>query len=118
VVPFGSNLLFGIFCTTTTSSAIGGSFTLVCEATISEAHDITILNQIKTPIVGASGSLVYNYTDATITNSMIIGGNIIQVGSNYLMACYTSNRNNYVFSFDGNFTDNTHITQLDVISSE
>lgn len=25
VVPFGSNLLFGIFCTTTTSSAIGGS---------------------------------------------------------------------------------------------
>nr|DAE94951.1 MAG TPA: hypothetical protein [Caudoviricetes sp.] len=49
---------------------------------------------------------------------MIIGGNIIQVGSNYLMACYTSNRNNYVFSFDGNFTDNTHITQLDVISSE
>lgn len=118
VVPFGSNLLFGIFCTTTTSSAIGGSFTLVCEATISEAHDITILNQIKTPIVGASGSLVYNYTDATITNSMIIGGNIIQVGSNYLMACYTSNRNNYVFSFDGNFTDNTHITQLDAISSE
>ena len=118
VVPFGSNLLFGIFCTTTTSSAIGGSFTLVCEATISEAHDITILNQIKTPIVGASGSLVYSYTDATITNSMIIGGNIIQVGSNYLMACYTSNRNNYVFSFDGNFTDNTHITQLDVISSE
>lgn len=118
VVPFGSNLLFGIFCTTTTSSAIGGSFTLVCEATISEAHDITILNQIKTPIIGASGSLVYNYTDATITNSMIIGGNIIQVGSNYLMACYTSNRNNYVFSFDGNFTDNTHITQLDVISSE
>lgn len=118
VVPFGSNLLFGIFCTTTTSSAIGGSFTLVCEATISEAHDITILNQIKTPIVGASGSLVYNYTDATITNSMIIGGNIIQVGSNYLIACYTSNRNNYVFSFDGNFTDNTHITQLDVISSE
>lgn len=118
VVPFGSNLLFGIFCTTTTSSAIGGSFTLVCEATISEAHDITILNQIKTPIVGASGSLVYNYTDATITNSMIIGGNIIQVGSNYLMACYTSNRNNYVFSFNGNFTDNTHITQLDVISSE
>lgn len=118
VVPFGSNLLFGIFCTTTTSSAIGGSFTLVCEATISEAHDITILNQIKTPIVGASGSLVCNYTDATITNSMIIGGNIIQVGSNYLIACYTSNRNNYVFSFDGNFTDNTHITQLDVISSE
>lgn len=118
VVPFGSNLLFGIFCTTTTSSAIGGSFTLVCEATISEAHDITILNQIKTPIVGTSGSLVYNYTDATITNSMIIGGNIIQVGSNYLMACYTSNRNNYIFSFDGNFTDNTHITQLDVISSE
>lgn len=118
VVPFGSNLLFGIFCTTTTSSAVGGSFTLVCEATISEAHDITILNQIKTPIVGASGSLVYNYTDATITNSMIIGGNIIQVGSNYLVACYTSNRNNYVFSFDGNFTDNTHITQLDVISSE
>ena len=119
-IPFGSNILFAIFCTTSTASTLAGSFTLLCEASIDEStHNITIINQVKVPLVGAEGNLIYNYTDATITNSMIVGGNIIKVGANYLLACYTSNRDNYIFSFDGTFTDNTHLTILDsMISTE
>lgn len=118
-IPFGNNILFAIFCTTSTTSTITGSFTLLCEASIDESNNITIVNQIKVPLIGTGGNLIYNYTDSTITNSMIVGGNIIKVGTNYLIACYTSDRDNYIFSFDGTFTDNTHLTILDsMISTE
>lgn len=118
-IPFGNNILFAIFCTTSTTSTLTGSFTLLCEASIDESNNITIVNQIKVPLIGTGGNLIYNYTDSTITNSMIVGGNIIKVGTNYLIACYTSDRDNYIFSFDGTFTDNTHLTILDsMISTE
>ena len=118
-IPFGYNILFAIFCTTSTTSTLTGSFTLLCEASIDESNNITIVNQIKVPLIGTGGNLIYNYTDSTITNSMIVGGNIIKVGTNYLIACYTSDRDNYIFSFDGTFTDNTHLTILDsMISTE
>lgn len=118
-IPFGNNILFAIFCTISTTSTLTGSFTLLCEASIDESNNITIVNQIKVPLIGTGGNLIYNYTDSTISNSMIVGGNIIKVGTNYLIACYTSDKDNYIFSFDGTFTDNTHLTVLDrIISTE
>jgi hypothetical protein len=113
-IPFNSNVLLGVFVTTSDSSDTKGSFTMLFEVSIDSSNNISIVNQIKVPILN-NGSLVNSYQDNTITDSMIIGGNIIKVGSSYLFSCYTSSKANYIFSFDGDFTNNTHITTFDII---
>lgn len=113
-IPFNSNILLGVFVTVSDSSATKGSFTMLLEVSVDSSNNISIVNQIKVPILN-NGSLVNSYQDNAITDSMIIGGNIIKVGSAYLFSCYTSNKANYIFSFDGDFTNNTHITTFDII---
>lgn len=113
-IPFNSNVLLGVFVTTSDSSDTKGSFTMLFEVSIDSSNNISIVNQIKVPILN-NGSLVNSYQDNTITDSMIIGGNISKVGSSYLFSCYTSSKANYIFSFDGDFTNNTHITTFDII---
>lgn len=114
-IPFNSNILLGVFVTVSDSSATKGSFTMLLEVSVDSSNNISIVNQIKVPILN-NGSLVNSYQDNAITDSMIIGGNIIKVGSAYLFSCYTSSKANYIFSFDGDFTNNTHITTFDIIS--
>lgn len=113
-IPFNSNILLGVFVTVSDSSATKGSFTMLLEVSVDSSNNISIVNQIKVPILN-NGSLVNSYQDNAITDSMIIGGNIIKVGSVYLFSCYTSSKANYIFSFDGDFTNNTHITTFDII---
>jgi hypothetical protein len=113
-IPFNSNILLGVFVTVSDSSATKGSFTMLLEVSVDSSNNISIVNQIKVPILN-NGSLVNSYQDNAITDSMIIGGNIIKVGSAYLFSCYTSSKANYIFSFDGDFTNNTHITTFDII---
>lgn len=113
-IPFNSNILLGVFVTVSNSSATKGSFTMLLEVSVDSSNNISIVNQIKVPILN-NGSLVNSYQDNAITDSMIIGGNIIKVGSAYLFSCYTSSKANYIFSFDGDFTNNTHITTFDII---
>ena len=113
-IPFNSNILLGVFVTVSDSSVTKGSFTMLLEVSVDSSNNISIVNQIKVPILN-NGSLVNSYQDNAITDSMIIGGNIIKVGSVYLFSCYTSSKANYIFSFDGDFTNNTHITTFDII---
>jgi hypothetical protein len=113
-IPFNSNILLGVFVTVSDSSATKGSFTMLLEVSVDSSNNISIVNQIKVPILN-NGSLVNSYQDNAIIDSMIIGGNIIKVGSAYLFSCYTSSKANYIFSFDGDFTNNTHITTFDII---
>jgi len=113
-IPFNSNILLGVFVTVSDSSATKGSFTMLLEVSVDSSNNISIVNQIKVPILN-NGSLVNSYQDNAITDSMIIGGNIIKVGSAYLFSCYASSKANYIFSFDGDFTNNTHITTFDII---
>lgn len=112
-IPFNSNILLGVFVTTSDSTTIKGSFTMLFEVSVGSSGNMTIVNQIKVPVLN-NNVLVYDYPDSAITDSMIIGGNIGSIGSKYLLSCYTSSKQNYIFSFDGDFTDNSHITQLDV----
>lgn len=113
-IPFNSNILLGVFVTTSDSSEVKSSFTMLLEVSVDSSNNISIVNQIKVPVLN-NGSLVNTYLDNAITDSMIIGGNIIKIDSNYLFSCYTSSKANYIFSFDGNFADNTHIATFDII---
>lgn len=116
-IPFNSNILLGVFVTTSDSTTIKGSFTMLFEVSVDSSGNMTIVNQIKVPVLN-NNVLVYDYLDSAITDSMIIGGNIVSRGSNYLLSCYTSSKQNYIFSFDGDFTNNSHITQFDVFPYE
>lgn len=114
VTTFNENLLFGLFVTTTDSSNQLGSFTLLCEVTVDSQDEISILNNIKVPVV-LDGVTTYNFVDSDITNSMIIGGNIAKIGTDYLIGCYTSENDLYLFKFNGDFSSSENVTILDTL---
>lgn len=85
-IPFNSNILLGVFVTTSDSTTIKGSFTMLFEVSVDSSGNMTIVNQIKVPVLN-NNILVYDYLDSAITDSMVIGGNIVSRGSNYLLSC-------------------------------
>lgn len=109
---YNDNIMCGIFVTTTNSSIQRGSFTMLCEISIDENDNIIIKNNIKVPIV-IDNELIYSYKDQDITNSMIIGGNIVKVSNDYFIGSYDSNNTFYVLKFNGDFSSNTNINILD-----
>lgn len=115
VTRYGNHILCGLFVTTLTQIEQAGSFTMLVELDIDDYDNIDILNNIRVPLV-INDNVVYNYTDGDITNSMIIGGGLIQVDTNYFIGAYDSYRNFYVFNFNGDFSTNSNITILDKIS--